>query len=109
VQASATQAAIPAAFNGTWSGEVSQPQATFSVTVTLATGRQSGSISYAGAGTTCSGALTPTSVSESKMIMKLGTGQKGCANGTVTLTLTGPNSLTFTEGGAAASGTLTRA
>jgi hypothetical protein len=41
--------------------------------------------------------------------MKLGTGQKGCANSTVTVSLSGPNKLTFDEGSPAASGTLSRA
>jgi hypothetical protein len=100
---------IPAVFNGTWSGQVSQPPSdTYSVTVTLTTGQSSGSISYTGAGATCSGALTPTSVSSTKMIMKLGTGQKGCANSTVTIALSGSNAVTFTEGSPAASGTLAR-
>lgn len=98
---------IPAAFNGTWSGEVSQPQATFNVTVRLPAGQSSGTISYTGAGTTCSGVLTPTSVSAGKMIMKLVTGQKGCANSTVTISLSG-NALAFSEGNSAASGRLTR-
>ena len=101
---------IPAAFNGTWSGQVSQPPSdTYNVTVTLAAGQSSGTISYTGAGATCSGVLTPTSVSPSKMIMKLGTAQKGCANSTVTISIGRPNTLTFNEGNPPASGTLTRA
>jgi hypothetical protein len=101
---------IPAAFSGTWSGQVSQPPSdTYSVTLTLAAGQSSGAITYAGAGATCSGVVTPTSVSPTKMIMKLGTAQKGCANSTVTISLTRPNTLTFDEGNPAASGTLTRA
>jgi hypothetical protein len=101
---------IPTAFSGTWSGQVSQPPSdTYSVTVTLAAGQSSGAITYAGAGATCSGVLTPTSVSATKMIMKLGTAQKGCANSTVTISLSNPNTLTFDEGNPAASGTLTRA
>jgi hypothetical protein len=100
---------IPATFSGTWSGQVSQPPSdTYNVTVTLAAGQSSGQISYTGAGATCSGVLTPTSVSSTKMIMKLGTAQKGCANSTVTISLTRPNTLTFDEGNPAASGTLTR-
>jgi hypothetical protein len=100
---------IPAAFSGTWSGQVSQPPSdTYNVTVTLAAGQSSGQISYTGAGATCSGVLTPTSVSPTKMIMKLGTAQKGCANSTVTISLTRPNALTFDEGNPAASGTLSR-
>jgi hypothetical protein len=101
---------IPAAFNGTWSGRVTQPPSdTYTVTVTLSAGQSSGLISYAGAGATCSGVLTPTSVSPTKMIMKLGTAQKGCANSTVTISLSRPNTLTFAEGNPAASGTLSRA
>jgi eukaryotic-like serine/threonine-protein kinase len=101
---------IPPAFNGTWSGLVTQPPSdTYNVTVTLSSGQTSGLISYAGAGTTCSGVLTPTSVSPTKMIMKLGTAQKGCANSTVTISLGRPNTLTFDEGNPAASGTLSRA
>lgn len=100
---------IPAAFNGTWSGQVSQPPSdTYHVTVTLATGRSSGTISYSGAGATCSGVLTPTSVSPTRMVMKLGTGQKGCANSTVAISVIGPNALAFNEGNPAASGTLNR-
>jgi hypothetical protein len=100
---------IPAVFNGTWSGQVSQPPSdTYSVTVTLATGQSTGSISYTGAGATCSGALTPTSVLPTKMILKLGTAQKGCANSTVTITMSGSNAVTFSEGNPAASGTLAR-
>ena len=100
---------IPPAFNGTWSGQVSQPPSdTYSVTVTLTGGRSSGVISYTGAGATCSGVLTPTSVGPTKMIMNLGTAQKGCANSTVTISLGGPNSISFNEGNPAASGTLTR-
>jgi hypothetical protein len=102
--------AIPAAFNGTWAGEGTQPPSdTYHVTVTLSAGQSSGLISYAGAGATCSGVLTPTSVSPTKMIMKLGTAQKGCANSTVTISLSRPNTVTFDEGNPAASGTLTRA
>jgi hypothetical protein len=101
---------IPAAFNGTWSGEVTQPPSdTYHVTVTLSAGQSSGLISYAGAGATCSGVLTPTSVSPAKMTMKLGTAEKGCANSTVTISLGRPNTMTFDEGNPAASGTLTRA
>ena len=101
---------IPPAFNGTWSGQVSQPPSdTYSVTVTLTGGRSSGAISYTGAGATCSGVLTPTSVGPTKMIMTLGTAQKGCANSTVTISLSGPTSISFSEGNPAASGTLARA
>jgi eukaryotic-like serine/threonine-protein kinase len=102
---------IPAVFNGTWSGEVSQPPSdTYNVTVTLAAGGSSGMISYTGAGADCSGDLTPTSVSATRMVMKVGIiqGQKSCGNGTVTITVSGTNAVTF-EGGsqaAAASGTL---
>jgi len=100
---------IPAAFNGTWSGQVSQPPSdTYNVTLTLAGGQSSGAISYAGAGLTCSGVLTPTSVSPTRMVMKLATAQKGCANSTVTISLSEPNKVTFDEGNPAASGTLTR-
>jgi len=108
---SASQGAvIPAAFSGTWAGQVSQPPSdTYNVTVTLGAGQPSGAISYSGAGASCSGVLTPTSVSPEKMIMKLVTGQKGCANSTVTISLGGPNKLTFDEGSPAASGTLARA
>lgn len=103
-------AVIPSAFNGTWSGQVTQPPSdTYNVTVTLAGGRSSGAISYTGAGATCSGVLTPTSVTPTKMIMNLGTAQKGCANSTVTISVSGPNALSFNEGNPAASGTLTRA
>lgn len=100
---------IPAAFSGTWSGQVSQPPSdTYNVTLRLPAGQLSGTISYTGAGATCSGVLTPTSVSSAKMIMKLGTAQKGCANSTVTISLSRPNALTFDEGNPAASGTLSR-
>jgi len=104
---------IPAAFNGTWSGLVSQPPSdTYNVTMTLIGGHTSGGISYSGAGATCSGILTPTSASATRMVMKIGIlqGHKGCGNGTVTIAVSGPNSVTFKAGtqAAAASGTLNR-
>ena len=105
----------PAAFSGTWSGQVTQPPTdTYNVTVTLVAGQQSGTISYTGASiSTCSGQLTVTSASATKMTMSQGMAQsmvqKGCSNGTVSVTLTGPGTLSFTfQSTPQASGTLTR-
>lgn len=102
----------PAAFSGTWSGQVTQPPAgTYTVTATFATGRSSGTISYTGTGISCSGNLGVTSASASKMIMSQSiiVGRKTCSNGTVSMTLTGANSIYFSfQSTPAAAGVLTR-
>ena len=104
--------AIPAAFAGTWSGQVTQPPTdTYNVTVTFAAGQQAGTISYTGADFTCSGDLNLTAVSGTKMTMSQGiiVGQKTCGNGTVSITMSGPTSVFFDfQSNAVASGTLTR-
>jgi len=103
---------IPAAFAGTWSGQVTQPPTdTYNVTVSFAAGQPGGTISYTGSDFTCSGDLSLTAASGSKMTMSQGiiVGQKTCENGTVALTLSGPTSIFFDfQSSPVASGTLTR-
>jgi hypothetical protein len=100
----------PAAFNGTWSGQVTSPLTTFSVTISLTTGRATGTMSYTAAGgISCSGGLTVASVSATGMTTKILGAQKGCSTGTVAITLAGTNAINFSlQGTPAATGTLSR-
>jgi hypothetical protein len=100
-----------AAFAGTWSGPVTQPPVTYTVTITLASGESSGTIAYAGADFSCSGDLSLTSASSTTMTMSQGivVGQSTCSNGTVTIKLVGPASISFSfQSNPPAAGTLTR-
>jgi hypothetical protein len=100
---------------GTWSGPVTESQATFTVTITLRQGQSSGSIAYSGADFQCSGDLSLTSATSTTLTMNQGivVGQKTCSNGTVTLALKGAESISFNfqsqpaATGAVATGTLT--
>jgi serine/threonine protein kinase len=103
----------PAAFDGSWSGVVTQPPTdTYDVSVTFAAGTPAGSISYSGTDFSCSGALTLTTATASKLTMSQGIiqGQSNCENGQVTITLTGTNKIWFSfhSTGPIASGALTR-
>ncbi len=105
--------ATPGAFDGSWSGVVTQPPTdTYHVSVTLAAGTAAGTISYSGTGFSCSGALTLTSASPRKLLMRQGiiNGQSKCENGKVTITLTGTNKIWFSfhSSGPIASGSLAR-
>ena len=107
------QPVAPAAFNGAWSGIVTQPPTdTYNVSVTFATGTSAGTISYAGPGIRCSGSLTLTSAAARKLTLRQGIiqGQSKCGNGQVTITLTAVNKIwfSFRSNGPIASGTLVR-
>jgi hypothetical protein len=82
-------AAIPQALAGSWSGRVRQggPADVFGVEISLASGASSGSISYAGAGFTCTGRLSVLSAAGSAVTMnqQIVTGKKACENGVVTV------------------------
>ena len=116
--ATAAPTAVPAAFAGSWSGQVIQPSPTdqFDVKVSLASGSADGSISYSSASVSCSGDLSLKSVRRGRKTIVLSqgivTGQRACANGSVTLTAGAtPASLSFRfhgKSGPQASGTLTR-
>jgi eukaryotic-like serine/threonine-protein kinase len=112
--ASPTQNPItPAAFAGAWSGVVRQPPTdTYYVNVTLSTGTATGTVSYAGAGFSCSGALTLTQVNSRQLTLDQGIiqGQSNCENGQVTVTLTRPGKIMFSfrSSGPVAAGTLIR-
>jgi hypothetical protein len=104
---------IPAAFDGVWTGVVTQPPTdTYNVTVTFTTGQPGGTISYTGTDLSCSGALTPTRAAPQKLVASQGIiqGQSKCGNGLATITLTGTNKLWFSfhSNGPIASGTLVR-
>jgi eukaryotic-like serine/threonine-protein kinase len=113
-------AAIPAAFAGSWSGGVTQPNPTehFEVRLSLGQGSADGSISYSSASTSfsCSGTLSLKAANPSRTTIVLSqgivTGRTACANGAVTLTEGASSaSLTFRfrgKSGPEASGTLTR-
>jgi serine/threonine protein kinase len=105
--------ATPGAFNGSWSGVVTQPPTdTYHVRVTLAGGTTAGTISYSGSGFRCSGALTLTNASPRKLVMSQGiiNGRSKCGNGQVTISLRGANRIWFSfhSSGPIASGSLAR-
>jgi eukaryotic-like serine/threonine-protein kinase len=112
--ASPTQDPVtPAEFVGAWSGVVQQPPSdTYYVNVTLSAGTSAGTVSYAGAGFSCSGALTLTQVNSQQLLLSQGIilGQSNCENGQVTITLTSPGKIMFSfhSNGPAAAGTLIR-
>ena len=101
----------PAAFTGSWTGVVRQPPLdSYHVTVGLAGGATSGTISYTGSAT-CSGALNVVTASQTVLTLNQGITRGKCANGQVTITLTSTNSIRFSfgsNGGPVASGTLSR-
>jgi len=103
---------IPQAFNGTWSGLVTQPPSdTYNLSVTMAAHQPTGSISYSLPTTgSCQGEITPTAVSSTEMVVKIVIiqGRSRCGDGGMaTLTLKGPGALAFVEDqGASATGTL---
>jgi eukaryotic-like serine/threonine-protein kinase len=103
----------PAAFVGAWSGVVKQPPTdTYFVNVTFSAEKSAGTVSYAGTGFSCSGALVLTQVNAQQLTLSQGIiqGQSNCANGQVTITLTSPGKIMFSfrSNGPVASGTLTR-
>ncbi len=106
-------AVTPASFSGSWSGVVTQPPTdTYNVSVTLAAGTTTGTISYSGTGFSCSGALTLTQATTRKLVLNQGIirGQSKCENGAVTITLTRTNKIwfSFRSSGPIASGSLSR-
>ena len=108
---SPTQApAIPAAFAGSWSGHVRQAETTEAVDISLRAGATSGRISYSGPLLTCTGELSTSAATTTQLVLSQGIvqGQSKCANGQVTLAMTGPGRLRFTfqGNGPATSGTL---
>jgi hypothetical protein len=103
----------PAAFDGSWSGVVTQPPIdTYDVSVTFAAGTAAGTITYSGMDVSCSGTLTLTQATPQKLSLSQGIvqGQSNCENGQVTITLTGTNKIWFSfhRTGPIASGALTR-
>jgi len=88
----------PAAFAGSWAGLVRQPPTdTYDVTVTLATGTTSGTVSYSGTNFSCSGTLTLTAATASELSLSQGIvhGQSDCENGRVTIRLSSAGSVWF--------------
>ncbi len=100
-----------AAFAGTWSGPVTQPPVTYTVTITLPSGQSSGTIVYTGADFHCSGELSLQAATPTTMTMSQGivVGQSTCRNGTVTVSLSGSGAIKFSfQSNPVATGTLTR-
>jgi eukaryotic-like serine/threonine-protein kinase len=114
VSPSASQGPVtPAAFAGSWSGQVRQPPTdTYSVSVTLKAGATSGTVSYSGTDFSCSGALDLTAATTTRLTLSQGIlqGQSKCENGQVTIALTGTDTVwfRFRSTGPIASGTLDR-
>jgi eukaryotic-like serine/threonine-protein kinase len=111
--ASPTKPLTPAAFDGTWSGVVTQPPTdTYDVTVTFATGTTAGTISYASPNFSCSGALTLTQAATGKLVVTqdIRQGQSDCENGSATITVTSADKVWFSfySSGPIAAGTLAR-
>jgi eukaryotic-like serine/threonine-protein kinase len=111
--ASPADTITPAAFNGTWSGVVTQPPTdTYNVKVTFAAGTTAGTISYVGSNFSCSGALTVSQATAGKLVVsqRITHGQSDCENGSATITVTGANKIWFSfhSDGPIASGTLAR-
>jgi hypothetical protein len=101
----------PAVFAGTWRGQLRQlPNDVYSVTVLLAGGGTGGSVSYSGTDVSCSGSLTLTRATSSKLVMSQAITKGGCDDGTVTITLSAATSIrfSFSSTGPQASGTLTK-
>jgi hypothetical protein len=103
----------PSAFVGAWSGVVKQPPTdTYYVNVTFSAGTSPGTVSYAGTGFSCSGALRLTQVMSQQLFLTQGIiqGRSNCENGQVTITLTSPGKIMFSfrSSGPVAAGTLTR-
>ncbi|HUB40099.1 MAG TPA: hypothetical protein VMA72_14710 [Streptosporangiaceae bacterium] len=101
----------PAAFAGSWSGQVrQQPADTYTVRVTLKANARAGTIRYAGTGFSCSGALDLVSATTTELTLNQGITQGKCLNGQVTITRAGTDSIgfRFTSSGPIAAGTLNR-
>jgi eukaryotic-like serine/threonine-protein kinase len=81
-------AAIPAALDGAWSGQVRQgsPAEMFSVTVNLQAGSSSGTISYSGSGFQCTGSLSLVTSTAARVTMRQQiAGGQTCPDGVITL------------------------
>jgi len=104
---------IPAAFAGSWSGQVRQPPTdTYAVIVTLSTAASAGTVSYSATGLRCSGALRLTQTAPRQLIMSQHILKGSCENGHVTITLAKSGSILFnfhSNGTVVASGRLRRA
>ncbi|HKD89902.1 MAG TPA: hypothetical protein VKB62_15335 [Streptosporangiaceae bacterium] len=102
---------IPAAFAGSWSGQVRQPPTdTYNVSLTLAAGEKSGNIRYLGTGFSCSGALQVVSATATELTLNQGITHGKCLNGQVTITRAEKNAVgfRFSSKGPVAAGTLNR-
>jgi hypothetical protein len=101
----------PAAFAGSWSGQVrQQPADTYNVRVTFTAGARSGTVRYEGTGFTCSGVLDLVSATSAELTLNQGITHGKCENGQVTITRAGTNVIgfRFSSSGPFASGTLNR-
>ncbi|HEY2075138.1 MAG TPA: hypothetical protein VGH53_02275 [Streptosporangiaceae bacterium] len=101
----------PAAFAGSWSGQVRQQSAdNYSVRLTFTAGARSGTIRYVGTGFSCSGALALVSATDTELTLNQGIIHGKCLNGQVTITRAGTGAIgfRFTSSGPVASGTLNR-
>jgi hypothetical protein len=102
----------PAAFAGSWSGQVrQQPADTYNVRVTFTAGARSGTVRYVGTGFSCSGALDLVSATATELTLNQGIIHGKCLNGQVTITRAGTGAIGFrftSSGPVAASGTLNR-
>jgi hypothetical protein len=104
---------IPSSFAGTWSGRVSQPDDSYTVTVGLASGAKSGTIRYSSSSLSCSGALTVTGKASGHLTLSQQITKGPCLPGTVTLTLAAASSIRFSFDGSGpqapqANGTLSK-
>lgn len=106
---------VPAVFSGLWTGQARQvnPPDEFKVRLRLPSGVASGSVAYSNASFSCTGQLSPDSVTTGTLTLDQGitSGRHTCADGTVTLTTAPDGALKFTfrgKTGPVASGTLTK-
>jgi serine/threonine protein kinase len=109
----ATPADVPAAFAGSWSGQVRQvdPSDVFDVKLSLPAGSGAGTIRYTSAGFSCTDGLSLESSGSAAITLSqtMLTGEHPCANGVVTLSKSAGGVLSFGfhgKSGPAASGTL---
>jgi hypothetical protein len=104
-----TTPTTPAAFAGSWSGQVQQPpNDTYSVSLKLTKGATTASESYSTAGvSSCSPTLTLTAATSQQLTFSQ-SAQGVCSAGTVTIALAGNGSIRydFASGGVTATGTL---
>jgi hypothetical protein len=100
----------PGSFAGDWSGRVTQPPNSYTVTISLTQGASTGTVRYSGPNLSCAGTLSLTGVTARKLTLSQRVTRGPCLGGTVALTRNDASSVLFAFAGSgpAATGTLTK-